>query len=83
MRELIEKFGGRKWTLSLVILVIGTVALFLAKLSGGEWVTLALGVGAAYGAANAATHRGYASAKAADSKALPAPIQEEMFDVGH
>jgi hypothetical protein len=74
--------------LSLVILAIGTVALFLTKLSGAEWVTLALGVGAAYGAANAATHRGYAktlaTAVAAERpKALPAPLEEEMFDVGH
>lgn len=83
MRDLIEKAGGRKWTLSLVILAVGTAALFLAKLSGGEWVTLALGVGAAYGAANAATHRGYASAKATVPKTLPAPPEEEMFDVGH
>jgi uncharacterized protein GlcG (DUF336 family) len=88
VRDLIEKAGGRKWVLSLVILAIGTVALFLTKLSGAEWVTLALGVGAAYGAANAATHRGYAktmaTAVAAERpKVSRAPLEEEMMDVGH
>jgi len=88
VRGLVEKAGGRKWVLSLVILAIGTVALFLTKLSGAEWVTLALGVGAAYGAANAATHRGYARTLATavaveKPKVSRAPLEEEMMDVGH
>lgn len=67
MRQLVDKMGGRKWVLTLLGLAVG-VALAVASawttrpLLTTELVALIIGLVGVYAGANAATHRGYASA---------------------
>lgn len=59
MRDIIDKLGGRKFILALVIFITGTMLALFDRLSY-EWVAVASTVLGIYGFANAATHRGYA-----------------------
>ena len=52
-----NKLGGRKYTLAVAGILLGSAALFLSRMSGGEYVALVLGVLAAFGAANVAAKR--------------------------
>ncbi len=79
MRKALEKVGGRKWVLVMLLVLIGTVALWMDKITGAQWVQLAGILMGAYGVSNAITHVGHARAKVASQ----GPIREEMFDVGH
>ena len=63
MRNLIDKLGGRKFILALIIFITGTALALFDRLSY-EWVAVASTVLGIYGFANAATHRGYARAQA-------------------
>ncbi len=77
--HLIGALGGRKFIYTLVALVAGVFALATGKLSGAEWVSLAIGLGGFYGLSNAMTHRAHAKE---GPESLP-PLREEMSDVGH
>ena len=56
MRELIDRLGGRKWTLTLGTWCVGTGFTLVGVVSGGQWVELTLGLVLAYSVGNAATH---------------------------
>ena len=48
MRSFIESYLDRSYHLALVITSTGVVALFIGRMSGGEFVTLGLGVVGAF-----------------------------------
>ncbi len=78
-KEVIEALGGRKFIYSVVALIAGMIALAAGKLSGAEWVSLAIGLGGFYGVSNALTHRAHAGTQAE----IAPPLREEMEDIGH
>jgi len=47
-----SKYRSRKFALAVFFTLAGTAALFLDKLTGGEYVTLTLSILSAYGLAN-------------------------------
>lgn len=79
MRKALEKVGGRKWVLVMLLVLVGTVALWMDKITGAQWVQLAGILMGAYGVSNAITHVGHARANATPI----GPVKEEMFDAGH
>ncbi len=55
MRDFVDRFGGRKWTLALMVLVLGTGINFFGSLTP-QLVNLYLGVLGVFVGGNAAAH---------------------------
>ena len=53
-RLAVSKFYSRKWQLVVFFSLVATVGLFLDRIDGGQWVTIATVIVGAYSAANAA-----------------------------
>lgn len=61
MRKWIDRLGGRKWALTLLVLVLATIIdLVTTRGLSASWVQLAIGLVGAYSVSNAITHYGHA-----------------------
>ncbi len=52
-----DTYGGRRFLIAQQVLVVSCVLLAFGKLSGGEWVTVTLGIAGVYVAGNVAQRK--------------------------
>ena len=52
-----DRFGGRRYILAQMVFLASCLLLAIGKLSGGEWVTVTLGIAGVYVAGNVAQRK--------------------------